>query len=136
MSSESVIKVVYLILILLATCSHLAQSKDISLKCYTDKLGLKFTWCERTQRTCYVKMDKKRKVLGRGCSTRPAVFHTQCDDHFGSDHQETFCYCSFSLCNAAPSITQNTVANFLLKTQNRVANAILASLIIIVIHAI
>ena len=27
------------------------------------------------------------KTLGRGCSTRPAVFHRQCDSHYGSDHQ-------------------------------------------------
>ena len=26
-------------------------------------------------------------VMGRGCSSRPGVFHTQCDSHVGSDHK-------------------------------------------------
>jgi len=77
------------------------NSKDTRLKCYTDKLGLKYTWCQKNMKTCYTKLDQKGLVVGRGCSSRPGVFHTQCDSHFGSDHSEMFCYCSYSLCNSS-----------------------------------
>ncbi|XP_023330236.1 uncharacterized protein LOC111702701 [Eurytemora carolleeae] len=75
------------------------QGSADQLKCYTDKQGLKFAWCEKQLKTCYTKFDNKGLVMGRGCSSRPGVFHTQCDSHVGSDHKEIFCYCSYSLCN-------------------------------------
>jgi len=91
---------VLLLLLLLLHTAHARKSKE-PLKCYTDKQGLKFTWCEPTFRTCYTKQDQKGVVLGRGCSSRLGVLYVQCDSHVGNDHKEKFCYCSRDLCNGS-----------------------------------
>ena len=32
------------------------------LKCYTDQLGLKYTWCDKHLKTCYTKLDSSKHL--------------------------------------------------------------------------
>lgn len=88
-----------LLLLSLWLPGSLAAPKEVSLKCYSDQKGVKFSYCDRGHKTCYTKFNNLGAVIGRGCSSRPGVYHTQCDSHIGGDHSEVFCYCSYNLCN-------------------------------------
>ena len=78
-------------------------------------------------RTCFTKYNKgvflelKRQrqlncfiseglVTARGCATKDAVFHIECENHVMGRHSEKFCYCRQYLCNPAPSQTRRPLA--------------------------
>ena len=39
--------------------------------------------------------------MARGCSTKQKIFHIECENHVMGRYSEKFCYCSYTLCNAA-----------------------------------
>ena len=48
------------------------------------------------------------KVTGRGCSTKRSTF-IKCETHsYGPDNSDKFCYCSRTMCNAAPRPSGDT----------------------------
>ena len=74
------------------------------LKCYSSTSGVEMKRCQEEERgftSCFTKYDAAGLVTGRGCSDKGEqdLFEDDCETFQSKEKVETYCYCSYYLCN-------------------------------------
>lgn len=88
--------------------SYLYSSRN--LVCFSHSTGDQTKDCDQTRgfKTCFTRYNSEGKVTGRGCSTKRSTY-IKCETHsYGPDNSDKFCYCSRTMCNAAPRASGDT----------------------------